>query len=123
MPVPAAVELNVAVTALPSVALPVTLLVALQYFEGMLGPYVYISGMVSPLPEANTLDSVPKAIDEDVMAPVLGSFSFPHERIAFVVAEFPARAQVVLCHEFPPGRALAADQQPAYGNQQGQERA
>lgn len=89
----------------------------------MLGPYIYVSVRISPLPEANMLDFVPQGIDEDVTVPVLWSFSFPHEIVAFVVAELPACAQVVLLHERPPGQVLAVDQQPAEHKQQGQERA
>lgn len=112
IPIHATVEFNVAVAAMFSVALFVTLLVALEDFEGMLGPYIYISVTISPLPEAYMLDFVPQGIDEGVIVPVFWSSSFPHEIIAFVVAEFPACAQVVLLHEFPPGKVLAVYKQP-----------
>lgn len=59
-------EFNVAVAPVLSVALFVIPQVALEYSEGILGPYVYISVAISPVPDAYMLDFVPEGIDEDV---------------------------------------------------------
>lgn len=114
-------EFNVAVTPVLFVALLVIPPVTLDYFEGILGPYIYISVAISPVPDAYMLDFVPEGIDEDVIVPVFWSFSSFHEIIASVLIEFPACAQVVLFHEFPPGKVLAMYLEPTQGEQQEQE--
>ena len=114
-------EFNIAVASVLFVALFGISWVALEYFEGILGPYIYISVAISPVPDAYMLDFVPKGIDEDVIVLVFWSFSFFHEIIASVLTEFQVCAQVVLFHEFPPGNLLAVYKEPPYRELQEQE--
>lgn len=121
-PIHATMEFNVAVTPVLFVALFVIPPVTLDYFKGIVDPYIYISVAISPVPDAYMLDFVPEGIDEDVIVPVFWSFSSSHEVIASVLIEFQVCAQVVLFHEFPPGKVLAVYLEPTKGQQQEQER-
>ena len=105
-------EFNVTIAPVLFVALFVIPLVAPEYFEGILGPHVDVSVAISPVPDACMLNFVPKGIDEDVIVLASESFSFSHEVITSVLTEFQACAQMMLFHEFLPGKVLAVYKEP-----------
>lgn len=109
-------EFNVAVALVIFVVVFAILPVALECFEGIWGPYIYISVVISPVSDAYMLNLVPYGIDEDVIVLVFWNTSFPHQITALVLAEFPVCARVVLFHEFPPGNVLAVYRSPHRGN-------